>query len=91
MMGIMRWLGLIPYQFSYEAPAATFSSAFLAYSLGLIMTLGTQQTSTATHSTSRFATPLPSALAETSNMVINDMTSSLTSLQEENKYLQLIQ
>ncbi|XP_045128464.1 transcriptional activator cubitus interruptus-like isoform X3 [Portunus trituberculatus] len=50
-----------------------------------------QQTSTATHSTSRFATPLPSALAETSNMVINDMTSSLTSLQEENKYLQLIQ
>ncbi|XP_069949724.1 transcriptional activator cubitus interruptus isoform X3 [Cherax quadricarinatus] len=41
--------------------------------------------------TSRFATPLPVALAETSNMVINDMTSSLTSLQEENKYLQLIQ
>ncbi|XP_069175168.1 LOW QUALITY PROTEIN: transcriptional activator cubitus interruptus [Procambarus clarkii] len=41
--------------------------------------------------TSRFATPLPVALAETSNMVINDMTSSLTSLQEENKYLQMIQ
>lgn len=40
---------------------------------------------------SRFATPLPAALAETSNMVINDMTSSLTSLQEENKYLQMIQ
>ncbi|XP_064082766.1 transcriptional activator cubitus interruptus-like isoform X4 [Macrobrachium nipponense] len=41
--------------------------------------------------TSRFATPLPVALAETSNMVINDMTSSLTSLQEENKYLQMMQ
>ncbi|XP_071536978.1 uncharacterized protein ci [Panulirus ornatus] len=41
--------------------------------------------------TSRFATPLPVALAETSNMVINDMSSSLTSLQEENKYLQMIQ
>lgn len=41
--------------------------------------------------TSRFATPLPNALTETSNMVINDMTSSLSSLQEENKYLQMIQ
>lgn len=41
--------------------------------------------------TSRFATPLPVALAETSNMVINDMSSSLTSLREENKYLQMIQ
>ncbi|ROT85074.1 Transcriptional activator ci [Penaeus vannamei] len=40
---------------------------------------------------SRFATPLPVALAETSNMVINDMSSSLTSLQEENKYLQMMQ
>ncbi|KAK7076262.1 hypothetical protein SK128_003312 [Halocaridina rubra] len=40
---------------------------------------------------SRFATPYPIALAETSNMVINDMTSSLTSLQEENKYLQMLQ
>ena len=39
----------------------------------------------------RFSTPLPAALTETSNMVINDMTSSLTSLQEENKYLQLLQ
>ncbi|XP_050691009.1 transcriptional activator cubitus interruptus-like isoform X3 [Eriocheir sinensis] len=50
-----------------------------------------QQASAGPQNPSRFATPLPSALAETSNMVINDMTSSLTSLQEENKYLQLIQ
>lgn len=44
-----------------------------------------------TQGASRFATPLPVALTETSNMVINDMTSSLTSLQEENKYLQMMQ
>jgi len=36
------------------------------------------------------ATPVP-GVHETSNMVVNDMTSSLSSLLEENRYLQLIQ
>lgn len=40
---------------------------------------------------SRFNMPLPPPIQETPNMVINDLTSSLTSLQEENKYLQMLQ
>ncbi|CAL4104542.1 unnamed protein product [Meganyctiphanes norvegica] len=38
----------------------------------------------------RMGTPLPKALSQTSNMIINDMNSSLNSLQEENKYLQIL-
>lgn len=37
MMGVMRWLGFIPYRFSYQSSAATFSSVLLVYSLGLNM------------------------------------------------------
>ncbi|PSN43509.1 hypothetical protein C0J52_13404, partial [Blattella germanica] len=37
------------------------------------------------------STPKPPVPSSTSNMVINDMTSSLTSLLEENRYLKMIQ
>ena len=41
--------------------------------------------------TNNFLTPLSVSMAETPNMVLNNLTSSLNSLQQENKYLQMLQ
>ena len=42
-------------------------------------------------SSSTHPIPLPQALPASANMIVNDMTSSLSSLLEENRYLQMIQ
>ncbi|KAF2369137.1 Zinc finger C2H2-type [Trinorchestia longiramus] len=41
--------------------------------------------------TNTFLTPLSVSVADTPNMVLNNLTSSLSSLQQENKYLQMLQ